>query len=169
MSYFEHDDAIRSIIRRARVIKVDDSGTQQKLNLVGLASDKPEKIVRALPHGFTSNPPADAEGVLLALGGRSDRAMFIGGEHKDHRQKNLKAGQAVLYDDKGNVIFAKGSDGVELDAKTGVVSIRSRTEKVTVKPGGGKNVYLGGDGTDGAYARVMTESGPSVNVYAKVG
>lgn len=156
---WEHDDAVRTILRRARVLKVDDSGTQQKLNLAGLKNERPEKIVRVLDHGFTSNPPDDAEGILIQLGGRSDRSLFIGGEHKDKRQKNLKTGQAVLYDDKGNVIFAKGSDGLAVHAKEG---------KVYVKPGDGKNVYLGGDGEDGSYAKVMTEDGPSSNVYAKI-
>jgi phage gp45-like len=49
---FEHEDAIRSVMRRARVVKVDDSGTQQKLDLRGLASDQPQKIVRIGQHGF---------------------------------------------------------------------------------------------------------------------
>lgn len=156
---FEHDDAIRSMLRRARVLKVYDDGTQQKLDLGVLKKERPEKIVRVLPHGFSSNPNAEAEGILLQLGGRSDRSLFFGGEHKDYRQKNLKTGQAVLYDDKGNVVFAKGADGLAVHAKEG---------KVYVQPGSGKNVYLGGDGTDGSYAKVMTESGPSANVYAKL-
>lgn len=168
MSFSEHDDMVRSVIRRSRVMKVYDDGTQQKIDLAGLKNERPEKIVRILPHGFTSNPNREAEGVMIQLGGRSDRTLFIGGEHKDYRQKNLKEGQAVLYDDKGNVIFAKGDDGVSVNAKKGVVEIRSQTDKVTVKPGSGKNVYLGGDGTDGTYARVVTESGPSSNVFAKV-
>jgi phage gp45-like len=165
---WEHDDAMRSKARRARIVKIDDSGTQQKADLRGLASDQPQKIVRILPHGFTSNPPLESEGVLLALGGRSDRLMFLGGEHKDHRQKNLKSGQAVLYDDKGNVVFSKGGDGISVNARTGVVEIRSQDNKVTVKPGSGQNVYLGGDGADGSYAKVMTESGASLNVYARI-
>jgi phage gp45-like len=166
---WEHDDAARSKARRASIVKVDDGGTQQKLDLRGLASDQPQKIVRILPHGFSSNPPQQSEGVLLALGGRSDRLMFLGGEHKDYRQKNLNSGQAVLYDDKGNVVFAKGDGGLSVNAKTGQVEIRSQDGKITVKPGDGQNVYLGGDGSDGSYAKVATESGPSINVYAKVG
>lgn len=166
---YEHDDALRTMIRRARILKLDDSGTQQKVNLGGYASERPEEIVRVLPHGFTSYPNAQAEGIMLQLAGRSDRTMFFGGEHKDYRQKNLSEGQAVLYDDKGNVVFAKGSGGLSVNAKTGVVEIRAQAEKITVKPGPDKNVYLGGDGTDGTYARVSTESGPAMNVYARIG
>ena len=166
---YEHDDAIRTMIRRARILKVDDSGTQQKLNLAGLKNERPEEIVRILPHGFTSNPNAEAEGVMLQLAGRSDRTLFLGGEHKDYRQKNLPTGTAVLYDDKGNVVYAKGSNGLSVNAKSGQVEIRSQNEKVTVKPGDGKMVFLGGDGSDGSYSFVMTEDGPSTNVKAKVG
>jgi phage gp45-like len=110
------------------------------------------------------NPPQDSEGVLLALGGRSGRMMFLGGEHKDHRQKDLKTGQAVLYDDKGNVIFAKGSDGISIKSKDSVVEIEAQGHKVTIN---GQNIYLGGDGTGGGYSKVMTEAGPSANVFAK--
>ena len=165
---WEHDDAVRTIIRRARILKVDDSGTQQKLNLAGLKNERLEEIVRILPHGFTSNPNKEAEGVMLQLGGRSDRTMFFGGEHKDYRQKNLPTGTAVLYDDKGNVIYAKGGSGIRVNAKNGEVELHSQDNKVWVKPGDGKFVFLGGDGTDGSYSFVMTEAGPSVNVKAKV-
>lgn len=168
MRDYELEDALRSMIRRARVLKVDDSGSQQRLDLAGLKDERPEKIVRVLPHGFSSVPNAEAEGLMLQLGGRSDRTLFLGGEHKDHRPKNLKMGQAVLYDDKGNVVFAKSSDGISINAKTGVVEVRSHSEKVTVKPGDGKNVYLGGDGTDGVYSKVVTEDGPSMNVFARI-
>lgn len=166
---WEHDDALRSMFRRARLIKLDDSGSQQKVDLGGLKNERPKDIVRVLPHGFSSHPNKDSEGVMLQLGGRSDRTLFLGGEHKDHRQKNLNEGNAVLYDDKGNVVFMKGGDGIHVTAKNGEVELRSTDEKVWVKPGDGKMVFLGGDGTDGTYGFVMTDAGPSVNVKAKVG
>lgn len=160
MSYYEHDDALRSMIRRARNLKVDDSGSQQLVDLMGLAGDKPQKIFRPQPHGFTSNPPINSDGIMLALGGRSDRLVYLDGGHKDYRLKNTPAGAAVLYDDKGNVVFVKGANGIAIEAKKG---------KVYVKPEPGQNVYLGGDGTDGIYAKVSTVSGPALNVYARIG
>lgn len=166
---FEHDDAVRSLLRRARVVKVDDSKSQQFVDLSGMASEKPKKIFRPQAHGFTSNPPVDSEGLLLALGGRSDRSVYLDGGHKDYRPKDTPQGGAILYDDKGNVVFAKSAGGLAVNAKTGQVEVRSQNDKVWVKPGSGKNVYLGGDGSDGSYAKVMTEDGPALNVYAKVG
>jgi phage gp45-like len=166
---YEHDDVTRTQMRRARILKVDDSGTQQKVDLGGYKNERPEKIVRVLPHGFTSYPNKEAEGIMLQLAGRSDRTLFLGGEHKDYRQKDLKEGQAVLYDDKGNVIFAKGDDGLRVHAKKGEVEVHSDDQKVWVKPGDGKFVFLGGDGTDGTYDFVLTLSGPSINVKARIG
>jgi phage gp45-like len=159
MNIYEHDDALRSMIRRARLLKVDDSGPQQLVDLMGLAGDMPKKVFRPQPHGFSSNPPANADGLMLALGGRSDRPVYLDGGHKDYRPKATPSGAAVLYDDKGNVIFVKGTNGIQISAKSG---------NVTVKPEGGKFVFLGGDGSDGGYDFVMTAAGQSVNVKAKI-
>jgi hypothetical protein len=37
------------------------------------------------------------------------------------------------------------------------------------RPAPSKNVYLGGDGTEGAYALVLTVSGPCINVLGRIG
>jgi phage gp45-like len=155
----ENHDATLATLRRAAILKVDDTGAQQLLNLSGLASEQMQKIVRVLPLGFSSNPPLQAEGIFKSLGGRSDRGMFIGGEHPQYRQKNLPTGAAVLYDQNGNVIFASMQNGIQISAKTG---------KVFVKPAAGQNVYLGGTGSDGTYAMVSTVSGPAMNVLARI-
>jgi len=156
----ENNDATLAMVRRASIQKVDDSGAQQLLNLIGLAGDMPQKVVRILDHGFSSNPPQGAEGVLKSLGGRSDRLMFSGGEHPQFRQKNLPPGAAVLYDQNQNIIFAGMQNGIQISAKTG---------NVTVNAPSGKNIFLGGDGTTGTYGAVMTSSGAATNVMVRTG
>lgn len=166
----EGQEGMVATLRRATVQKIDDSGTQQILRkMTGLKSETFEDVYRPQPHGLSSVPPDGSEGLFLALGGRSDRLVGLGFEHKDFRPKNTPTGATVLYDDKGNVVFAKGDGGISVNAKKGTVEVRSQNDKVTVKPGDGKFVFLGGDGTDGSYAFVMTESGPSINVKAKIG
>ena len=160
----ENQDAVLGHLRRGSVVSVDDTGPQQLVVLTGLASEQilganGKGIVHVQPHGFSSNPPAQAEGIIKSLGGRSDRAMFIGGEHPQYRQKNLPSGAAVLYDQNGNIIYAAMQNGIQISAATG---------KVYVKPGSGQNVYLGGTGADGGYALVATVSGPSINVLARI-
>jgi len=164
---YEHDDALRSMIRRARLLELDDSGSQQLLGLSGYAKERLKKIVHVQPHGFASAPNNGADGILLQLAGRSDRSMFFGGEHEDYRQKNLVQRQAVLYDDKGNVVYMM-RDRIRIKTSVGIVEIESHDNKIWIKPGDNKKVYLGGDGEDGTYGVVATDAGPAMNVLARV-
>ena len=155
---YAREDEVRAMLRRAQLIGLDDSGARQLLNLSALKADQPRNVPRMSEFGFSSSPPPGADFLLLSLGGGS-RSMAIGGEHKDFRQANLPSGTSVLYDDKGNVIFAKGSNGIVVKASEGAI---------VVSPGDGQNLYLGGDGTDGSYSPVRTAAGFSINVFAKV-
>lgn len=178
----EISDAVLGHLRRARVVKVDDGGTQQLLDLRGLAADRPERVVRVLPHGFSSNPPANAEGLLLALGGRSDRLFFVGGEHQDKRPKSLPAGACALYDASGKIIKFL-PDETDWDAGGKNVTIRNAAKVtivgatevalsandqrfVRVRPG---RIDLGvtAAGQDAPH-RVSTEAGPSGVVFARI-
>ncbi|WP_299453394.1 phage baseplate assembly protein V [uncultured Pigmentiphaga sp.] len=105
MSDVHHlDDSVRAMIRRARLVSLDDGGGQQMMSLAGLKGDRPGRVPRVQPYGFTSNPPAGSVGVILSLGGRSDRAMVIGVEHEDYRPRNLPAGATAIYDQHGNMV-----------------------------------------------------------------
>lgn len=181
----ENHNAVLGTLRRGTVLKVDDSGPQQLLNLQGLASDQPQNIVRILPFGFSSNPPLQSEGILKSLGGRSDRLVYIGGEHPQYRPRNLPSGNAVLYDDQGNVVWMQGAQGISRTTKQGpitdtsiagvtieaqgdVITIVADNFDIIVNPKA-QNVYLGGDPKKDIFALVSTVAGPSVNVYAKIG
>ena len=162
MSYYEHADAIRAMLRRASLTNIDDSGDQQVLGLTGHAGEKLAKIVRVQSHGLSSIPPRGAEGIMLALGGRVDRTMAFGLEHRAARPRNQPAGTATLYDDQGNTIFMASPEGIKL---------RSKTKHVTVTAGPQKQVYLGGDPDidhGSTYAPVVTTSGPSTFVQARL-
>lgn len=197
----EGAEGMVATLRRGTVQKTDDSGTQQILKkMTGLKSESFEDVYRPQPHGFSSHAPAGSEGLFLALGGRSDRLVALGFEHKDYRVKDIKEGNAVLYDDKGNVVFMRGADGVSVRAKEGKVEVISEKEVITITStaksidmvaktditaaadgklkmvskadaafgSSGAITYIGGDGTDGAYAFVATEAGLSTKVKAKV-
>jgi len=181
MSYYEHDDAIRSMIRRARLLKVDDSGTQQLVDLMGLAGDMPKKVFRPQDHGFSSNPPIDSEGVLVAMGGRSDRPLYFDGGHKDHRPKSLPPGGVALYDANGKIIkFVKEETVFDAGGKPFTVKNATKikiegTKEVAVGIAGcwvrfvGGKLHLGVESADAtATPAVMTDAGPSTIVFAKV-
>lgn len=101
---WEHDDGIRVTTRRARIVKVDDKKSQQKVDLKGLKKEKPEKVWRPQDYGFTSNPPKDSDGVMIQMGSRSDRTLYLDAGHEKYRPKRTPEGGTALFDHKGNII-----------------------------------------------------------------
>jgi len=155
----EHDDAIRSMIRRASIDSVDDRQGQQLVDARGLARDRYEKIHRTQDYGVSSNPPAGSEGLLLALGGRSDRVAMISAYAPEHRRRNLPPGGVALHDDRKNVHRRLAPTGQEIYS-VGDIKVWRKS---------GKKVYLGGDPSQGGvFAPVMTSAGPSEVVFALV-
>jgi phage gp45-like len=101
----EGKEGLIGSLRRATVTKTDDSGTQQILKkMTGLKTEQFEDVYRPQPHGFSSHAPSGAEGLYLALGGRSDRLVALGFEHKDYRPKNTPEGGTIIYDHTGDAI-----------------------------------------------------------------
>lgn len=104
MPYEEHNDGLRSSTRRARVVKVDDSGTQQRIDISGLKNEKPKKIWRTQDYGFSSNPPKDSDGIIDQMGSRSDRTFYRDAGHEKYRPKNTPEGGSVLFNHTGDII-----------------------------------------------------------------
>jgi phage baseplate assembly protein V len=103
-SYLTDRDALRTMLRRASVKAVNDQGSQQLVNLAGLAGDQPVDVPTVALFGFSSNPPAGGVGLIVCPGGRSDRALFLGGESAKYRPKNQPVGGTTLYDAFGQAI-----------------------------------------------------------------
>lgn len=135
---FEHEDGVRVTTRRARIVKVDDSKSQQKVDIKGLKNEKPEKIWRPQDFGFSSNPPKDCDGVLVQMGSRSDRTLYMDGGHEKYRPKKTPVGGSVLFDHTGDIIrvFEKNLDVVH-------------AKKVNIRVGHG---YKAGDSGDSSSA-----------------
>lgn len=115
--FWEHEDSLRPTTRRSRIIKVDDSKSQQRVDISGLKDEKPKKIWRPQPFGFSSNPPKDSDGLMLQMGSRSDRTLYLDGGHEKHRPKRTPTGGSVLFNDKGDIIrmFPDHADVVHKD------------------------------------------------------
>ena len=180
--YPENKHSTIGTLRRARVDKIDDSGAQQIMKkLLGLASDAPEDVYRAQGHGLTSHPPKGSEGLFLSLGGRTDRLLGLGFEHKDKRPKDLPEGGTALYDAYGKVLKMI-KDSTTLDAGGKPLTIKNAT---TIKIEGQTDVAVGLSGrwirirpgrvdlgvtspTGEATPAVVTDAGPSSVVFAVV-
>lgn len=179
---WEHSDAIRNMLRRVSLVDLDDSGPQQHMRLKGVAGEELKKIVRVQPYGFTSNPPAGAEGLLVSLGGRSDRAMVIGVEHPGKRPTGLGDGAAAIYGPDGSILKmvtqsvtldAGGKDVVITNAKT--VTVKAADE-IVLSANDQRFVRLRPHRVDLAVKsaseeapfKVATEGGPSTVVWARI-
>ncbi|TCR69686.1 phage baseplate assembly protein [Bosea sp. BK604] len=164
-----------SELSRGKLSKVDDSGDGQFVDFAGYRGESFTKVLRPQPHGFSSHPPADAVGIFMRHGS-SDRLSAIGFETPS-RPRSIPAGTAVLYDAAGNLIFAKGGEGVRLTAAQGGVTVtasagnvlvESTSGTITLKRGGmvvivsDTRIDLGGPGGQ----RVATEAGFSNKVFA---
>lgn len=104
MTIPEHDDSLRSATRRARVVEVNDKGSQQLVDLKGMKNEKPKKIWRPQDFGFTSVPPVESDGIIDQLGSRSDRTVYRDGGHEKYRPKRTPKGCTALFNQFGDII-----------------------------------------------------------------
>ena len=173
----EADDAVRSMLRRVALKSINDSGTQQRADVSGMKGDAPRNLVRLQHAGLSSNPSAGAEGLMLSLGGRSDRGYALGLEHPQFRPTGLPSGGTALYDESGNIIKLIGQNVTfeftdhswsvttkEMDITASKLDIYIRCKK-------DRTIYLGAppDPSEVAvYGKVTTNLGDSINVKARV-
>lgn len=152
-----YHDPILALLTRGRITEVDDADGNQRVSAVGLAGTRYSEILRAQPHGFSSHPPIGSKGFLLALGGASQRALFLGGEDDSARPKGLPLGAAAIYDHAGNIVsVVEQNIRIVHAAKVVVVAPKVVVESPDIRLG-----------SEGAPNRVMTEAGPAVKVRAE--
>lgn len=146
---WEHDDGLRSSTRRARIVKVDDKKSQQKVDLRGLKNEKPKEIWRPQPFGDTSVPPKDSDGIMIQMGSRSDRTLYLDGGHEKYRPKNTPEGCKAIFNMYGDIIrvFKDSSDIVH-------------NKKINIRIGKGYGAGESGDGQGDGAAESEGDSSP---------
>jgi phage gp45-like len=150
----EGQEGLIGSLRRATVQKTDDSGTQQILkNMTGLKSETFEDVYRPQPHGISSHAPKGSEGVYLALGGRSDRLLALGFEHKDHRPKDTPEGGTIIYDHTGDAIRV---------VKDKIDHVHSKEINLKIAKGYDKGKAV--DEADGPVIALVMKKGDSITV-----
>lgn len=187
----EDRDAVRATLRRVSAIQTDDSRSQtidgvavkqQTVKLSGLKSEQLDKIMRALPHGFSSHAPKGSEGLLLSLSGRADRATVLGLEHPDKAPKNLPEGGVALYDADGKILkVVKDSTDWDFGKKPvvfhdGTTIVVKGSDYVAIGIEGGRWVVVRSDRVDiavkspdeRATPQVVTTAGPSGVAFCRV-
>ncbi|MCJ2143744.1 phage baseplate assembly protein [Methylobacterium sp. E-066] len=161
----------RTNLFRAELKETDDSGEMQTGAGYGYAGEEVDKVQIVRQHGLASHAPKGSHGIGIAGSGERSLVAFLGLEHQDYRPRDLKEGNTTLYDAKGNATRYLGDDGIWHDAADRPQKMTAKTlglQATETASLGGRRVYLGGDGTDGTYAPVMTAEGPSSVVFAKL-
>lgn len=172
----------------AEISAVDDSGKQQTVSHYAFRGEDHSGVYRPQQFGFSSRPPKGSTGIVVSLGGERSRSVFLGGEHDDHRPRDLEEGEGKLYDAAGNLIYMAGKNGTKIktvkgdtvietdDGKLtlsskGDKTIESKNGKVTMKASGDVVIEASGKillGGAGATAAVATNAGYSTKVFAVI-
>jgi hypothetical protein len=121
--------------------------------MTGLKSETFEDAYRPQPHGISSHAPSGSEGVYLALGGRSDRLLALGFEHKDHRPKDTPEGGTIIYDHTGDAIRV---------VKDKIDHVHSSEINLKIAKGYDKGKAV--DETDGPVIALVMKKGDSITV-----
>lgn len=126
---------IQSIIGRARVKFVDDSGPVQKMQVLMNGIETPDNRLRVAEFGFTSNPPIDSDAITLHVAGDRSAGAVIGTNHQPSRPTGLKPGETMLYSQDGKYVYLTASGGIVVEAKGQPVTVNDASN-VTVNCSG---------------------------------
>lgn len=102
------------MIGRAVLGLVDDAKGIQLVQLTVLGNEVLDRVERFQQYGFTSVPHAEAEAVVLALGGDRAHGIAIAVDDRRYRLKNLPGGEVALYDDQGQTVHLM-RDGIRIE------------------------------------------------------
>jgi phage baseplate assembly protein V len=127
---------IRAMLRVGRIKLVDDSGPIQRFqifegSLGNVGGDRLiDKVAHIAQFGFASSPPLDSEVMLVAPAGDRTQTIALGTNHQPSRPKILKAGDAILYDVRGAMVWLS-ADGIIIDG-AGLPIVVRNSPTVTV-------------------------------------
>lgn len=146
---------------RFRVTESDDSGEFSSLSGRGTGGEKLDNIYRPQPDGVSTRPKAGALGVALFDRSR-ENGVVISVETPEDRPRDQAIGGKTIYGPDKQAYIMKPDGSIMLKAEKG--------DQVIVPKDGDGKVFIGGDPAKGhAFARVLTEGGPSPFVWARYG
>lgn len=154
-----------STITRGAIVSVDDSGGLQTITVKGFKGEQFSEVVRAQPHGFSSNPPEGSVGTFLRHGS-SDRLTALGFETED-RPKALPSGASAFYN-AFQIVWRLLAGKADLDHGGKDHHARGigkqKTEAADWVQVDAPAIYLGKP----PYFPVVTTAGPSQHVFAGI-
>lgn len=146
---------IATLVSRAVLAAVNAAPGCQTLQVTILADEPQVDVEHMEPYGFTSNPPAGAEGVILNVAGQRGAAVGLNFGNRSVRVTGLKSGEVCIFTDEGDKITLKRDRHMEVETLHLLVKaeedIAMETKTYTVKASGGvayqtPSYQLGGTG-----------------------
>lgn len=114
-------ERILNMIGLGSATLVDDTGDHQLVQVTEGAIGtgyKPriiDKVLRLSEFGFSSNPPLGSQVTMVRRNGERGASVIVATHHIPSRPKNLKPGDAILYDVRGAHVLLTDA-GIEIDA-----------------------------------------------------
>lgn len=118
---------IQLTVGKGRITAIDDSGTAQKVQAQLNGLETRDQTPRLAEFGFTSNPPANSDVVILFLAGNRISGVAVATNHQSSRPTGLQPGEVQVYDLWGKSIYFTENNGIVIDAKNTPVTVNNAT------------------------------------------
>ena len=118
---------------RAKIKRVNTGTDIAKVQVEALAGETGQDYDLMAHFGFTYNPPADSEAIVIALGGQTSHSIIIATENGNYRIKSLKPGEVAVYNQSGASITLK--EGRIIDVDCDEYNVKTKSYKVSASTG----------------------------------
>ncbi|HFC8455135.1 TPA: phage baseplate assembly protein V [Neisseria subflava] len=114
---------------RGKVARVQAGGGVQKIQVEGLDGETVQDLEHAENFGFTSNPPAGSDCVVVPLGGKTSHGIIVTTTNGAYRITGLSDGETAVYNVDGAKMVLKKGRVIEIDC-----------DKLNIKAPSGVNI-----------------------------
>lgn len=112
---------------RAVITHTNNAPDVQLVQLQGMTAGDDLQDNELFQHfGFSSNPPAGTQGVVLPIGGKTAQGVIIATENGQYRFRPLEPGEAVVYNAFGDYIVMHANRMTEVVCDTLVVKAATK-------------------------------------------
>lgn len=103
---------------RGRLTRVNSKLNIQQVQANGLAGENIQNAQLFQHFGFTSNPPAGTQCIMLPVGGQTSHSIIIATENENYRITALQSGEVAIYSSEGAFVAIKKGRIVDVDCDT---------------------------------------------------